>query len=43
MEGNILLLGEGSHLFRAMSWVLESKDYRVERALEPEAAVEAVI
>jgi len=43
MEGNILLLGDGSHLFRAMSWVLESKDYRVERALEPEAAVEAVI
>jgi DNA-binding response OmpR family regulator len=26
-----------------MSWVLESKDYRVMRALEPEAAVEAVI
>ncbi len=43
MEGNILLLGDGSHLFRAMSWVLESKDYRVERALEPEAAVEAVV
>ena len=43
MEGNILLLGDGSHLFRAMSWVLGSKDYRVERALEPEAAVEAVV
>ena len=43
MEGNILLLGDGSHLFRAMSWVLESKDYRVERALESEAAVEAVV
>ncbi len=43
MEGNILLLGDGSHLFRAMGWVLKSKDYRVERALEPETAVEALV
>ena len=39
----ILLLGDGSHLFRTMAWVLEYKGYAVKTAVSPEAALEALV
>jgi two-component system response regulator YesN len=39
----ILLLGDGSHLFRTMAWVLEYKGYAVKPASSPEAALEALV
>ena len=39
----ILLLGDGSHLFRTMAWVLEYKGYAVKTAISPEAALEALV
>jgi len=39
----ILLLGDGSHLFRTMAWVLEYKGYAVKTASSPEAALEALV
>jgi signal transduction histidine kinase len=42
-EYEILLLGDGSHLFRTIGWVLEYKGYRVRAAASPEAAIEALV
>jgi signal transduction histidine kinase len=39
----ILLLGDGSHLFRTIGWVLEYKGFRVKAAASPEAAIEALV
>lgn len=39
----ILLLGDGSHLFRTVAWVLEYKGYTVKAAASPEAALEALV
>lgn len=39
----ILLLGDGSHLFRTIAWVLEYKGYSVRMAASPEAALEALV
>ncbi len=39
----ILLLGDGSHLFRTIAWVLEYKGYAVRAAASPEAALEALV
>jgi len=39
----ILLFGDGSHLFRAIGWVLEYKGFRVRAAASPEAALEALV
>jgi signal transduction histidine kinase len=39
----ILLLGDGSHLFRTIAWVLEYKGYAVKAAASPEAALEALV
>ncbi len=39
----ILLLGDGSHLFRTMAWVLEYKGYAVRAAISPETALEALV
>lgn len=39
----ILLLGDGSHLFRTIAWVLEYKGYSVRAAAHPEAALEALV
>ncbi len=39
----ILLLGDGSHLFRTLAWVLEYKGYSVRAAATPEAALEALV
>ncbi|MCL4501241.1 MAG: response regulator [Deltaproteobacteria bacterium] len=39
----ILLLGDGSHLFRTMAWVLEYKGYAVRAAINPETALEALV
>jgi len=39
----ILLLGDGSHLFRTIAWVLEYKGYKVRAAASPEAALEALV
>jgi signal transduction histidine kinase len=39
----ILLLGDGSHLFRTIAWVLEYKGYPVKTAASPEAALEALV
>ena len=39
----ILLLGDGSHLFRTMAWVLEYKGYAVRTAIGPETALEALV
>jgi two-component system sensor histidine kinase/response regulator len=40
---DILLLGDGSHFFRTMGWVLEYKGYRVRSAATPGAAIEALV
>lgn len=39
----ILLLGDGSHLFRTMAWVLEYKGFAVRTSISPEAALEALV
>lgn len=39
----ILLVGDGSHLFRTIAWVLEYKGYAVKAAASPEAALEALV
>ncbi|MCX5892030.1 MAG: hybrid sensor histidine kinase/response regulator [Deltaproteobacteria bacterium] len=39
----ILLVGDGSHLFRTMAWVLEYKGYAVRTAISPETALEALV
>ncbi len=39
----ILLFGDGSHLFRTIGWVLEYKGFRVRAAASPEAALEALV
>ncbi len=39
----ILLMGDGSHLFRTIAWVLEYKGYKVRAAASPEAALEALV
>ncbi len=39
----ILLLGDGSHLFRTIAWVLEYKGYSVKAAASSEAALEALV
>jgi signal transduction histidine kinase len=39
----ILLIGDGSHLFRTIGWVLEYKGYTVRIAASPEAALEALV
>lgn len=39
----ILLLGDGSHLFRTIGWVLEYKGYAVKTVASPEAALEALV
>jgi signal transduction histidine kinase len=40
---DILLLGDGSHLFRTIAWVLEYKGYKVRAAASPEAALEVLV
>ena len=39
----ILLLGDGSHSFRTMGWVLEYKGFSVKALKSPEAALEALV
>jgi len=39
----ILLLGDGSHLFRAIGWALEYRGFAVMAAGSPEAALEALV
>jgi two-component system sensor histidine kinase/response regulator len=39
----ILLLGDGSHLFRAIGWALEYQGFAVMAAGSPEAALEALV
>jgi sigma-B regulation protein RsbU (phosphoserine phosphatase) len=39
----ILLLGDGSHLFRTIGWVLEYKGLSVKASASPEAALEALV
>jgi two-component system sensor histidine kinase/response regulator len=39
----ILLLGDGSHLFRTICWVLEYKGFSVRAFGSPEAALEALV
>jgi signal transduction histidine kinase len=39
----ILLLGDGSHLFRTIGWVLEYKGFAVRVSASPEAALEALV
>ncbi len=42
-KSEILLLGDGSHLFRTIAWVLEYKGYTVRATGSPEAALEALV
>ncbi len=39
----ILLLGDGSHSFRTMAWVLEYKGFSIKASRDPEAALEALV
>ena len=39
----ILLLGDGSHSFRTMGWVLEYKGFSIKALRGPEAALEALV
>jgi len=39
----ILLLGDGSHSFRTMAWVLEYKGFSIKALRGPEAALEALV
>jgi PleD family two-component response regulator len=39
----ILLLGNGSHSFRTMGWVLEHKGFSIKALRGPEAALEALV
>jgi DNA-binding response OmpR family regulator len=44
MDGyDILLVGEGSHLFATLAWALGYKGYRIESAAKPEAALQALV
>ncbi len=42
-EYQILLLGDGSHPFRTMAWVLEYRGFSVKALGNPEAALEALV
>jgi DNA-binding NtrC family response regulator len=42
-KNGILLLGDGSHPFRTMGWVLEYRDFSVKALRSPEAALEALV
>jgi CheY-like chemotaxis protein len=42
-EHEILLYGDGSHLFRAIGWALDYRGYRVRMASSSEAAIEALV
>ncbi len=39
----ILLLGDGSHSFRTMGWVLEYKGFSIKAVTGPDAALEALV
>ncbi len=41
-KSEILLLGDGSHPFRTMGWVLEYKGFSIRAVRGPEAALEAL-
>ena len=43
VKSEILLLGDGSHPFRTMGWVLEYRDFSVKALRSPEAALEALV
>jgi DNA-binding response OmpR family regulator len=43
VKSEILLLGDGSHSFRTMGWVLEYKGFSIEAFRSPESAVEALV
>jgi PleD family two-component response regulator len=42
-KSEILLLGDGSHPFRTMGWVLAYKGYSIKAVKGPEAALEALV
>ncbi len=42
-KSEILLLGDGSHSFRTMGWVLEYKGFSIKALRGPEAALEALV
>lgn len=42
-KSEILLLGDGSHSFRTMGWVLEYKGFSIKAFRGPEAALEALV
>ncbi len=42
-KSGILLLGDGSHPFRTMGWVLEYKGFSIKAVRGPEAALEALV
>ncbi len=42
-KSEILLLGDGSHPFRTMGWVLEYKGISIKALSDPEAALEALV
>ncbi len=42
-KNEILLLGDGSHPFRTMGWVLEYRGFSIKAIRGPEAALEALV
>jgi PleD family two-component response regulator len=42
-KSEILLLGDGSHPFRTMGWVLEYRGFSIKALSGPEAALEALV
>jgi PleD family two-component response regulator len=42
-KAEILLLGDGSHPFRTMGWVLEYRGFSIKALQGPEAALEALV
>ena len=42
-KSEILFLGDGSHSFRTMGWVLEYKGFSIKALRGPEAALEALV
>jgi PleD family two-component response regulator len=42
-KNEILLLGDGSHPFRTMGWVLEYRGFSIKALRGPEAALEALV
>ena len=42
-KSEILLLGDGSHSFRTMGWVLEYQGFSIKALRGPEAALEALV